>query len=162
MPPIYQTSTFAFESAEQGAALFAGERRGYIYSRMGNPTVEALEKSVAELEGGYAGLACGSGMAAIHTALAALLQAGDHLVCSDAVYGPTCTLVETILSRFGIEHTIVDTSDLDADREGHAAQHQGRLPRDARQPHAGHLRPRRPSAEWPTSTAPRWSWTTPS
>jgi methionine-gamma-lyase len=110
VPPIYQTSTFAFKSAERGAAVFAGEHRGYIYSRMGNPTVEALEKSVAALEGGYAGLACGSGMAAIHTALATLLQAGDHIVCSDAVYGPTCTLVETILSRFGIDYTMVDTS----------------------------------------------------
>ena len=97
-----------------GAALFAGEGRGYIYSRMGNPTVAALEKSVAALEGGYAGLACSSGMAAIHTTLAVLLQAGDHLVCSDAVYGPTCTLVETVLSRFGIECTMVDTSDLAA------------------------------------------------
>ena len=114
VPPIYQTSTFAFDSAEQGAALFGGERQGYVYSRMGNPTVEGLEKSVAALEGGYAGLACGSGMAAIHTTFTVLLQAGDHLVCSDAVYGPTCTLVETVLSRFGIECTMVDTSDLDA------------------------------------------------
>jgi methionine-gamma-lyase len=111
VPPIYQTSTFAFDSAEQGAALFSGERRGYIYSRMGNPTTEALETTVAALEGGYAGLACGSGMAAIYTTFAVLLQTGDHLICSDAVYGPTCTLVETILSRFGIECTMVDASD---------------------------------------------------
>ena len=114
VPPIYQTSTFAFDSAEQGAALFAGERPGYIYSRMGNPTVQALETAVATLEGGYAGLACGSGMAAIHTTFAVLLEAGDHLVCSEAVYGPTCTLVETILSRFGVEFTMVDTSELTA------------------------------------------------
>ncbi|GJM23770.1 MAG: L-methionine gamma-lyase [Phycisphaerae bacterium] len=113
-PPIYQTSTFAFDSAEQGAALFSGQRDGYIYSRMGNPTVRALEDAVAELEGGYAGLACGSGMAAVHTALAAILNAGDHIICSEAVYGPTCTLVETVLSRFGIESTIVDASDLSA------------------------------------------------
>jgi methionine-gamma-lyase len=112
VPPIYQTSTFRFGSAEQGAAVFAGERPGYIYSRMGNPTVEALERSVAELEGGYAGLACGSGMAAIHTTLSVLLRAGDHLVCSEAVYGPTCTLVETLLSRFGIESTMVDASNV--------------------------------------------------
>jgi len=114
VPPIYQTSTFSFDSVEQGASLFSGEGNGYIYSRMGNPTVEALEKSVAALEGGYAALACGSGMAAIHTTFAAMLQAGDHLVCSDAVYGPTCTLVEQILPRFGIECTFVDASDLDA------------------------------------------------
>ncbi len=116
VPPIYQTSTFAFESAEQGAALFAGKEEGYIYSRMGNPTVEALEDCVARLEGGYAGLACGSGMAAVHTTLATLLEAGDHLVCSDAVYGPTCTLVETVLPRQGIESTIVNTADLEAVR----------------------------------------------
>ena len=114
VPPIYQTSTFAFDSAEQGAALFSGEREGYIYSRMANPTVRGLEKCVAALEGGYDGLACGSGMAAIHTTFAVMLEAGDHLVCSDAVYGPTCTLVETTLPRFGIEHTIVDASDLTA------------------------------------------------
>jgi methionine-gamma-lyase len=111
VPPIYQTSTFAFGSAEQGASLFAGEEQGYIYSRMGNPTVEALERSVAALEGGHAGLACGSGMAAIHTTLAALLRSGDHVVCSEAVYGPTCTLIESVLSRFDIESTMVDASD---------------------------------------------------
>jgi methionine-gamma-lyase len=113
VPPIYQVSTFAFKNAAHGAALFAGEKPGYIYSRMGNPTVEALETAMAELEGGYRGLACGSGMAAIHTALVTLLQSGDHIICSEAVYGPTCTLVETYLPRFGIEQTIVDTSSLD-------------------------------------------------
>jgi methionine-gamma-lyase len=113
VPPIYQTSTFAFESAEQGAALFSGAGKGYIYSRMANPTVEALEKCVAHLEGGYMGLACASGMAAIHTVLAALLQQGDHIVCGNAVYGPTCSLVETHLARCGIESSIVDTSNLE-------------------------------------------------
>ena len=112
--PIYQTSTFGFDSAEQGAALFAGQGQGYIYSRMGNPTVEGLEQSVAALEGGYAGLACGSGMAAIHTALATLLKQGDHVICSEAVYGPTCTLVSSIISEFGVESTLVDTSDIEA------------------------------------------------
>jgi len=114
VPPIYQTSTFAFGDVDEGAALFAGKGRGYIYSRMGNPTVRGLEKSLAALEGGYDGLACGSGMAAIHTTLAGLLQAGDHMICSDAVYGPTCTLVENVIPRFGIEATILDTSDLQA------------------------------------------------
>lgn len=112
--PIYQTSTFSFESADHGAALFAGRQKGFIYSRMGNPTVKGLEDCVAALEGGFAGLACGSGMAAIHTTMATLLKAGDHLICSDAVYGPTCSLVETYLPRSGIEGTIVDTSDLEA------------------------------------------------
>ena len=106
VPPIFQTSTFAFESTEQGAALFAGKREGYIYSRMGNPTVHALETSIAALEGGARALACGSGMAAIHTALVTLLHSGDHVVCSDAVYGPTCTLVGTFLTQLGIESTM--------------------------------------------------------
>jgi len=110
--PIYQTSTFSFETAEQGAALFAGSGSGYIYSRMGNPTVEAVENAVAALEGGAKALACGSGMAAIHTALATLLKAGDHIVCGDAVYGPTCTLIGSVLSKYGIESTMVDASDI--------------------------------------------------
>lgn len=114
VPPIYQVSTFGFSSAEQGAALFAGEGTGYIYSRMGNPTVQALEKAIAVLEGGCAGLACASGMAAIHTVLGALLKQGDHVVCSEAVYGPTCTLIRSILAGYGVEFAFVDTSDLEA------------------------------------------------
>ena len=117
VPPIFQTSTFAFDSAQHGASLFAGQGKGYIYTRMGNPTVEGLEKSVAALEGGHKGLACGSGMAAIHTALAALVKHGEHVVCSEAVYGPTCTLVRSIMSEFGIDSTMVDTSDTDAVRQ---------------------------------------------
>lgn len=117
VPPIYQTSTFAFHDAAEGATLFAGKQQGYIYTRMGNPTVDALERCIAALEGGGRALACGSGMAAIHTTLAALLNSGDHMVCSDAVYGPTCTLIATVLSRFGVEATFVDTSDLDEVRD---------------------------------------------
>ncbi len=113
-PPIYQTSTFAFESVAHGAGLFAGSGQGYIYSRMGNPTVEALENVVAELEHGHKALACGSGMAAVHTVFATMLRKGDHLVCSNTVYGPTCTLVEKILPRWGVEADIVDTADLEA------------------------------------------------
>ena len=112
--PIYQTSTFAFRDADHGAALFAGEREGFIYTRMANPTIQALERAVAILEGGHAGLGCASGMAAIHTAFVAMLSAGDHVVSSAFVYGPTRTLLETVLSRFGVESTFVDTSDLNA------------------------------------------------
>ncbi|UCD74886.1 MAG: aminotransferase class I/II-fold pyridoxal phosphate-dependent enzyme [Phycisphaerales bacterium] len=115
--PIYQTSTFGFSNVNQGADLFAGREKGYIYSRMLNPTVEALEQAIATLEGGHKGLACASGMAAIHTTIAALMSAGDHAVCSDAVYGPTCTLFENVLARFGVESTFVDTSDLGAVRK---------------------------------------------
>ncbi|MDY7108519.1 MAG: aminotransferase class I/II-fold pyridoxal phosphate-dependent enzyme [Planctomycetota bacterium] len=115
--PIYQVSTFAFEDVDHGAALFAGTGKGYIYSRMGNPTVEALEDALAALEGGHKSLACGSGMAAINTTIMALMSAGDHAVVSDAVYGPTCTLFESIMTRFGIESTFVDASDLQAIRD---------------------------------------------
>jgi len=111
--PIYQTSTFSFKDADHGARLFAGEEKGYIYTRMTNPTVQAVENAVAVLEGGHKGLGCGSGMAAIHTTFAAMVSAGDHVVCSDAVYGPTNTLLTSVMSRFGIESTFVNTSDLD-------------------------------------------------
>ena len=113
VPPIYQTSTFKFESASHGASLFKGEKEGYIYSRMGNPTVEAMENSVAELEGGYKALGCGSGMAAISTTLTALLNSGDHVVCSKSVYGPTSTLLNTIFRKFNVETTFVETSNFD-------------------------------------------------
>lgn len=112
--PIYQTSTFAFESAAQGAELFAGKRDGYIYSRMLNPTIRALEDQLALLEGGAKALACGSGMAAIHTALAAHLAAGDHVICSEAVYGPTTSLVAGLLAQFGVSSDFVDLTDLAA------------------------------------------------
>ncbi|NWF89761.1 MAG: aminotransferase class I/II-fold pyridoxal phosphate-dependent enzyme [Ignavibacteriaceae bacterium] len=112
VPPIYQTSTFKFESAEHGASLFAGEKKGYIYTRMLNPTIQAMEDAIAELEGGYKALGCGSGMAAVHTVFASLTQSGDHVVCSTAVYGPTTTLLNTIMKKYGVETTFVDTSNL--------------------------------------------------
>jgi len=115
-PPIYQTSTFRFENADQGRDLFLGKGEGYIYSRMGNPTVEGLENAVAALEEGHKALACGSGMAAIHTTLAALLSGKDHVICCDAVYGPTCSLLEGVFKRFGVAAGFVDTSDLAAVR----------------------------------------------
>ena len=113
VPPIYQTSTFKFKSAQHGASLFAGEEKGYIYTRMLNPTVQAMEDAIAALEGGHKALGCGSGMAAVHTIFAALTQAGDHVVCSSAVYGPTTTLLNTIMKKFGVETTFVDTSNLE-------------------------------------------------
>jgi methionine-gamma-lyase len=118
VPPIYQTSTFKFHSVQQGAKLFAGEEKGYIYTRMANPTVEALENCIAELEGGYKGLGCASGMAAIHTVLATLTSAGDHVLCSSAVYGPTITLLNTIFKKFGIDADYVDTSNLEEVKKG--------------------------------------------
>ena len=76
-----------------------------------NPTIEAMENAIAELEGGHKALGCGSGMAAVHTIFASLTQTGDHVVCSSSVYGPTTTLLSTVMKKFGVETTFVDTSD---------------------------------------------------
>jgi len=113
-PPIYQTSTFAFASPEEGAGRFAGRDPGYIYTRMGNPTVAMLEASVAALEEGASALATASGMAAVSTAFFSLLSAGDHVVCSASVYGPSRVVLERDFSRFEVRSTMVDTSDLAA------------------------------------------------
>lgn len=110
--PIFQTSTFAFPSAEEGAALFSGEKQGYIYTRMDNPTVDALEEGLATLENGFGGLATATGMAAITTAFFSLLSRGDHLIATDCLYGPTEVVIERELPRFGIQTDLVDTSDL--------------------------------------------------
>ncbi len=114
--PIYQTSTFAFRDAAEGAARFAGTDGGYKYTRLGNPTVRALETAVSELEGGHDALATATGMAAISTTLLSLLSAGDHVVGTDSVYGPTRLLVERHLAKFGIVSSWVPTEDLDAIR----------------------------------------------
>ncbi len=109
--PIYQSSTFAFESAAQGAARFSGAEDGYKYTRLGNPTTAALEECVAALEHGEKALATASGMAAISTVFMAFLGAGQHIVSTDSVYGPTRTLLEREFSRFNVESTFVDSSD---------------------------------------------------
>ena len=111
VPPIFQSSTFVFRTPEEGAARFAGEDPGYIYTRMGNPTISALEESVATLEGGAFALATSSGMAGVSTVFFALLSAGDHVVCSASVYGPSRVVLERDFSRFGIQASMVDTSD---------------------------------------------------
>jgi len=109
--PIYQSSTFAFDSVDQGAGRFAGTEDGYIYTRMGNPTVAALEEAVALLEGGHAALATSSGMAAIVNVFFTYLEAGAHLVGTDSVYGPSRVVVEKHFARFGVKSSFVDTSD---------------------------------------------------
>ena len=111
--PVYQTSTFAFESVDQGAARFRDQRAGYVYTRMGNPTVAALEEAVAELEGGHAAIATSSGMAAIVDVLLTYLGAGAHLVGTASVYGPSRNVVERHFHRFGVASAFVDTSNLD-------------------------------------------------
>lgn len=111
--PIYQSSTFSFKSAQQGADLFAGEEEGYIYTRIANPTIKALEDKLAELENGFGGVALASGMAAITTAYTAILKQGDHMISTSAVYGPSRGVMESIFADFGIESTFVDTSDIE-------------------------------------------------
>lgn len=110
--PIYQTSTFAFKSAQSGAAIFAGKEAGYIYTRIANPTIRALEENVAELEGGLAGIATSSGLAAIGCVYMGLLEQGAHMVSTASVYGPSRGLMENHFSRFGVQSTYVDTSDI--------------------------------------------------
>lgn len=110
--PIYQTSTFAFRNAQEGADRFAGAADGYIYTRIGNPTTVALEENVASLENGFGATAMASGMGAVTTVYMALLSGGDHMVSTDSVYGPSRGLMEKHMSRFGVESTYVDTSDL--------------------------------------------------
>ncbi|HOK21899.1 MAG TPA: aminotransferase class I/II-fold pyridoxal phosphate-dependent enzyme [Bacteroidales bacterium] len=111
--PIYQTSTFKFKDAQQGANRFAGKEEGYIYTRLGNPTIKALEKKLALLEHGYDALACASGMAAVNTALLSLLQAGDHMISTDAIYGCTFDVFTESYLKFGIDISFVDTCNLD-------------------------------------------------
>ena len=111
--PIYQTSTFAFRDAAHGAALFAGEERGYIYTRIANPTIRVLEESVAELENGAGGVATSSGLGAVSTLYMALLGQGAHMVSTASVYGPSRGLIEKHFSRFGVAASFVDTSCLD-------------------------------------------------
>jgi methionine-gamma-lyase len=111
--PIYQTSTFAFDTADEGAKCFAGESNGFIYTRIGNPTIQALEKQVAILEGGYGGIATASGMGAVTTIYFGLLKQGDHMISTDAVYGPSRGVMENYFSKYGVESSYVSTSNID-------------------------------------------------
>ncbi len=109
--PIYQTSTFVFESAEQGAARFALEEPGYIYTRLGNPTQDQLEEKMAVLERGEAALAVASGMTAIAAPLWTLCSSGDHIVAANTLYGCTFALLSHAMPKFGIEVSFVDATD---------------------------------------------------
>jgi len=108
--PIYQTTSFVFDSAEHAASLFNLQTFGNVYSRLSNPTVAALEERVAALEGGRAAVASASGMAAEAMALMTLLQQGDHLVAASALYGGSVSLLAVNLARQGIQTTFVDAN----------------------------------------------------
>lgn len=109
--PLYQTSTFIFENAQQGANRFAGEEEGFIYSRLGNPTTRQLEQRVAAMEGAEDAAATATGMGAVSASLLANLSAGDHLIASKAVYGCSYALMAHQLTRWGIEVTFVDMTE---------------------------------------------------
>ena len=112
--PIYQTSTFEFDTVQQGGARFAGQEEGYIYSRLGNPSLTQVEEKLAALEGGEAALATASGMGAISSALWSSVEAGDEIVASDTLYGCTFALLNHGMSKFGVGVKFVDFADLAA------------------------------------------------
>jgi O-acetylhomoserine (thiol)-lyase len=108
--PIYQTTSFVFDSADHAASLFNLQTFGNVYSRLSNPTVAALEERMAALEGARAGVAAASGMAAEALALMTIVQAGDHVVAAGALYGGTVTMLAVNLAKFGVETTFVDAT----------------------------------------------------
>ncbi|MEW6983036.1 methionine gamma-lyase [Colwelliaceae bacterium 6471] len=109
--PLYQTSTFIFDNAKQGASRFAGEAEGYIYTRLGNPTTRQLEMRVAAMEGMEDAAATATGMGAVSGALLANLQCGDHIISSKAIYGCSYALISHMLTKFGIEVSFVDMTE---------------------------------------------------
>ena len=109
---LFLTSSFVFDNAQQAAARFTGAEGGFVYSRFTNPTVSMLQDRLAALEGGEACVATASGMSAILTLSMALLKAGDHVVCSRAVFGTTLQLYAGILARFGVETSFVSPTDV--------------------------------------------------
>lgn len=111
--PIYQTSTFEFDTVQQGGARFAGQEEGYIYSRLGNPSLTQVEEKLAALEGGEAALATASGMGAISSALWSSVEAGDEIVASDTLYGCTFALLNHGMTKFGVKVTLTDLSDIE-------------------------------------------------
>ncbi|MGE7218401.1 methionine gamma-lyase [Priestia koreensis] len=102
--PIFQTSTFTFRNAEQGEMRFKGEGEGYVYSRLGNPTVRSLEEKMAIMEAGEAALAFSSGMAAVSATLISLTKANDHIICSQGIYGCTFGLLQLMEEKYNITH----------------------------------------------------------
>ncbi|UWR13491.1 methionine gamma-lyase [Sulfitobacter mediterraneus] len=107
-PPVYMSSTFTFDTAESGGAMFAGEKEGHFYSRISNPTLDHLEQRIANLEGGEAGLCTASGMGAITSTLWSFLEAGDEVIIDKTLYGCTFAFMTHGLPRFGVKVTLVD------------------------------------------------------
>ncbi|MDO3386432.1 O-succinylhomoserine sulfhydrylase [Gilvimarinus sp. SDUM040013] len=110
---LYLTSSYVFASAAEAAARFSGDEPGNVYSRYTNPTVRTLEQRIAAMEGTESAVATASGMAAILSTCMALLQAGDHIVCSRSVFGTTTVLFNKYLARFGVQTSFVDATDFE-------------------------------------------------
>lgn len=108
--PVYNASVFAFSDAEEGAAVHNEFKHGYYYGRLGNPTTEALERTVAKLESAEAGLAFASGMAAISASILANVRAGDHIIAPDSMYSTTTNFLRYLSENFRIETTFIDAS----------------------------------------------------
>ncbi len=109
--PIYQTASYVFKDTDTAAGLFNIERAGHVYSRLSNPTNAVLEERIALLDNGVGAIATASGQAAMHLAVATIVNAGEHIVASRSIYGGTHNLLDYTLRRFGIETTFVDPRD---------------------------------------------------
>lgn len=112
--PLYLTSSFVFDSAEQAAAIFSGEETGYQYSRFSNPSTDEFTEKLRLLEGAEAATATATGMAAVNTVMMGILKAGDHVVASSAIFGNSLHIIKSILPNFGVEHTLVDVDNNEA------------------------------------------------
>lgn len=114
--PIYQSTSFAYDTAEELSQVFKQQAQGFTYTRINNPTVAVFEERMAKLEGGVGAIACSSGMAAIATAVLSLVEKGDQIVAGNSLFGGTYSLLQNDLARWGIDTTFVDTSNLDSIR----------------------------------------------
>ena len=114
--PVFQSAAFAYESAEEIEGVFAGREPGYVYSRIGNPTLTAFERRMADLEDGVGALCCASGMAAASATLLTLAGTGDEIVSANSIFGGTYSLLDRTLARYGIVTRFVPSTDIDAYR----------------------------------------------
>ena len=112
--PLYLTSSFTFDSAEQAEAVFSGDEKGYQYSRFANPNTDEFIEKLRLLEAAEAGTATATGMAAVNVAFTALLKSGDHIVASSAIFGNSLHIIKSILPNFGIDYTLVEVDDNEA------------------------------------------------
>ena len=136
--PMFLTSSFCFDNAEEMRAAFADETDNNIYSRFSNPNVQEFVDRMCVLEGAEAGYATASGMSAVFASFMTFLKAGDHLLCCQAIFGSTHTVITKYLPKYGIEYTYVAADKIEEWEAAITAQHQNDLPGNAYQPGAGY------------------------